>query len=581
MNGSGECWFAPPWTMLPIAARRCLVRNPHNGAALELSSGEYAVLSACEGCRSLADHEARAAAQLSAPPEHRPAFREVIERCASLRLLMPLSELVSRFGSHRDAPRAPFGGIGIRTSDRPRLLARLLASAVRLEARGAPKRRWVVFDDSRDPENESANRGAVEACDGLDIEHLGRIECAALERDLSVEFPGSQREIAWLLGAGSVEEATYGRPLNHALLRFAGTVFVLIDDDVVLDPRRPASIEPGFSVSADADELFWYEDQEALARACPPVEIDPIAMHASWLGLPLATAWSRAEREAGALATIDLRPPHVRRFAPDAEILFTHNHAYGDPGSSLLPLQLLTLPRRSLQRLASEPNLATSAFSQRIDWRGQTRLRLAPERVLTFTTMAGIDNSILMPPAARSERSEDVLLGILAQWMHPSAWLADLPFALPHQRDSTKRWIPATANFMQELLHVLYGWIDERATAITAEVPEQRLRAIGSLLLDLAASSDARLLELLREHAAEAGSRTLFAISEQLEDAELPAKWKELIAPWLKSPAFAVDRTSVEGRALAPGKVRAFAGAYGKVILAWPQLWQFCRERSR
>ena len=581
MNGNCQHWFVPAWTMFPITSRRCLVRNPQNGAALELSSGEYAVLSACEGCRPLAEHEVRAAAQLSAPPEHRPAVRDVIERCASAGLLMPLSDLVSRFGSPQNAPRSPLGGIAIRTSDRPGLLARLLASAANLEGRGGPKRRWVVFDDSRDPANEQANRATISAWRSLDIVHIGRVESAALECKLSAEFPRAEREIAWLLGAGSVGEATYGRPLNHALLYFAGRAFVIVDDDVILDPRRPPLTDPGFSVSADADELFWYENDEALAAACPPFEVDPVGVHASWLGLPLASAWSRAECEAGGLTAIDLRPPHIRRFAANAGILFTHNHACGDPGSSRLPLQLLTLPRRSLQRLAGNPHIAASAFSQRIDWRGQTRLRLAPERVLTFTTMAGIDNSMLMPPAARSERSEDVLLGIVAQWMHPSAWLVDLPFGLPHQRDTAKQWVPATATFMQEPLHVLYGWIDEHAPAIAAEEPEQRLGAIGSLLLDFSASSDEHLLELLRQHAAESGSRTLFAISEQLDDAELPAQWKDLLVPWLKSPAFAVDRASVNARVLATGKVRAYAEACGRAMLAWPQLWKFCRERSQ
>jgi len=39
-------WFVPEFITLPLAARRCLVRNTLNGAALELSSGEHAVLTA-------------------------------------------------------------------------------------------------------------------------------------------------------------------------------------------------------------------------------------------------------------------------------------------------------------------------------------------------------------------------------------------------------------------------------------------------------------------------------------------------------------------------------------------------------
>jgi hypothetical protein len=580
--GSSELgWFVPELQLRPLAAPRGLVRNPLNGATMELSSGEYAVLSACDGCCTLAEHEARAARQLSAPPEHRPAFREVIERCARRGLLMSLPDLVSRFGAPADTRPAASCGIAVRTADRPKLLARLLSSAVRLEARGAPRRRWLVLDDSRDPANEQANRAAIGACHALDVAHVGRTETAALEEALRAEFPHAEREIAWLLGAGSTGEATYGRPLNHALLRFAGRAFCTIDDDVVLDPRRPALSEPGFTVTDDVDELLWYDDEESLWRACPSLEIDPFAAHESWLGLPLASAWARAEREAGALAEIRLRPAHGRRFATDARVLFTHNHACGDPGSSLLPLQLLTLPPHSRQWLAAHPDAAAAAFARRIDWRGQVRMRLAPRRVLTFTTMAGVDNSRLMPPAARIHRSEDVLLGIVAQCMYPSSWVVDLPFGLPHLREPQKHWLPATENFMQEPLHVLYGFIDERSAGIVAESPEARLAAIGALLLDYAQMSDVELSDALRDHAADAGSRTLFAIAEQLDDATLPAHWKALLVPWLRSPAFAVDSASVAGRTLAPATVRPLAEACGRAMLAWPQLWEFCRERYR
>ncbi len=571
-------WFLPELQLRPLAGQRGHVRNPLNGATMELSSGEYAVLSACEGCRSLPEHQAHAARQLSAPPEHLPAFREVLERCAREGLLMSLPELVSRFGAPADAQPVPIGGVAIRTADRPKLLARLLASAEKLGAHGAARRHWLVFDDSRDAANERANRGAIDGR-GLDVAHVGHAEAAALEAALGTGFPDATREIAWLLGAGSVGEATYGRPLNHALLRFAGRGFLTIDDDVILEPRRPAQVEPGFAVTDEADELLWYEGEDRLWADCPKLDIDPLAVHASWLGLPLAAAWTRAGREAGALAEINLRPAHGRRFAREARVLFTHNHACGDPGSSLLPLQLLMLPAKSRRRLAAHPEAAARAFAGRIDWRGQARLRLSPGRVLTFTTMAGIDNSRLLPPAARSHRSEDVLLGIAAQCMYPSSWLVDLPFGLPHLREPAKHWLPATVNCMQEPLHVLYAWIGENAAGIAADSPEARLAAMSTVLLDYARMSDKALSDALRMHAADAGSRTLFAIAEQLDDATLPAAWKALLVPWLKSPAFAADDRSIDGRTLAPQAVRPLADAYGSAMQVWPQLWQFCRER--
>ncbi len=578
---AASLWFAPSLAMLPLSARRCLVRNPLNGASMELSAGEFAVLSACEGWRPLAAHEARAAQQLSAPAEHRPAFRELIERCARQGLLMALPDMVARFGAAATASPSPLGGIAIRTADRPELLSRLLASAEALEARGAPRRRWLVFDDSRHPAHEEANRATVARCRSLDVAHRGRGEAASLEEELRAQFPHAQGEIAWLLGAGSATEATYGRPLNHALLCFAGRAFISVDDDVILDARAPALGEPGFAVGDAADELVWYDDAEALWRDCAPMALDPLAAHSSWIGMPLAAAWARAEKDAGPLAEIGVAAAQAQRFAPDARVLFTHNHACGDPGSTILPLQLLALPQRSRQWLVAHPRAAASAFAQRIAWRGQTRLRLAPRRVLTLTTLAGIDNSQLMPPAARAHRNEDVLLGMLAQITHPHGWIVDLPFGVPHLRLPAKHWLPPTVSFMQEPLHVLYALLDEHAARVLAESPQQRLAAAGALLLDAAAMNDGAWSEMLLHHACDEGSRTLFALSEQLDAADTTPQWKALLVPWLKSPALAIDADALRGRVLAPSVVRSIAAAYGRAIAAWPQLWQYCRERLR
>jgi hypothetical protein len=576
MNAS-ERWFVPELQSRPIATRQAHVRNPLTGATLELSSGEHAVLAACEGCLTLDEHVAAAARKLAAPAEHRPAFRDVIERGANAGLLMPLPALLARADA-ADARRTTCD-VAIRTCDRSASLARLLASAVRLEARGGARRRWLVFDDSREPASEAANRAAVEAC-GLDATYAGGAQGAKLEASLADAFPQGRREIAWLLGAGGADEATYGRPLNHALLTLAGRSFLAIDDDVVLEPHAAAVAEAGFAVDDHADELRCYGSEDALWRDCPPLDLDPLATHESWLKMPLAAAWARAEREAGALAEIDLRPHHGARFAPDARILFTHSHACGDPGSALLPLQLLTLPARSRRWLAGRPEAASEAFTQRISWRGQPRLRLAPRRILTFTTLAGLDNSRLLPPAARSHRSEDVLLGLAAQCVHPSAWFVDLPFGLPHLRATAKQWLPSASNVMQEPLHVIYAWIDENAKDVAARSAEDRLAAMGEMLLGFARMSDTALADALWLHAADAGSRTLFAIEEQLDDATLPEAWKAGLRPWLRSPALAVDDASVRGRVLAPQALRPVAEAYGRALHMWPRLWHHCRERN-
>ena len=574
-------WFVPTLTTFPIAARLCVVRNPLNGTTQELSAGEHAVLAACEGCCTLAEHASRAAEKLGAPREHLSAIQELLERCARTGLLMALPDLVARFGApSKGAPR-PIGEVVIRTADRPQLLARLLASAEALERRSGRHRRWMVFDDSRAPENERANRAAIGACRALEVEHVDRGKGGTLQEALRAEFPAVLREIDWLLGPGATGEATPGRPLNHALLRLAGRAFVSVDDDALLQPHHAALSEPGFSVSDEPDELLWFESEEALWKACPPLALDPISAHEEWLGLPIADAWVRAEQQAGELAIIRMPAAQIGRFAGTAQVLFTHNHSCGDPGSSVLPLQLLTLPESSRLWLAANPQAARYAFGRRINWRGQARLRLAPRRVLTFTTMAGIDNSRLLPPAARSERSQDILFGIAAQWMYPTSWMVDLPFGLPHLRASAKHWLASSDEFMQEPLHFVCSHLDEHAPRIAAESAEKRLAGIGALLLDLAAASDHELAETLLQHAADIGSRTLFAIQAQLESATLPALWKATITPWLRSPAFSVNADVLRGRLLKPARMRGLLQAYGNAMQVWPKLWEFCRERNR
>jgi hypothetical protein len=567
--------------MRPLSKRRCRVRSRLDGAVQELSAAEYAVLAACEGCRSLSEHEARAAERLGAPPEHRGAIRALLERCTREGLLVGVDALVARFGAATGAAPPAVADIAVRTCDRPALLARLLASAEALQARSSRHWRWLVIDDSRDATNRRANAAEIGRCRDLDVTHADHAAAAALAGALQAQFPRQKEPIDWLLAAGPVEEPTYGRSLNHALLRLAGRALLTVDDDVILEARRAPLSEPGFAMSDDSDELLCFASDAALQHACPPLDVDPLALHGDWLGLALCDAWPRAAREAGTLAAAHFPAEHASRFTSSARVLFTQNQACGDPGSSLFPFHLLSLPARSRAWLAATPSAVAHAFSQRINWRGQPRLRLATARPLTTTTVAGIDNRYLMPPTARSGRNEDLLLGRLAQVLYPAAWYVDLPFGLVHARQPAKSWLGPGDAFAQEPLHFLLEYIDGNAGTLLADSPEDRLATIGAWLLDLAATGDARLEELLEDHAADAASRVRFAIEEQMADATLATEWKAALGSWLDSPALALDVDSLRSRVASVATIRALARAYGQAVLAWPQLWAWCREEYR
>jgi hypothetical protein len=571
-------YFAPAWTTLPIAARRCRVRNPFNGVVAELDANRHAVLTACTGCRSLDEHLAGVRASLGVRDEDAAAIRGWLREFAAQRLLVGEDELVRALGAAHAEPPAAIAGIAVRTCDRPALLERALASAAALSSRSGRRGRYLVLDDSRDAANRAANREAVAGQPVLDVVYLDLSAPTALEVELRRRVPAAGDALAWLLGAPAAGEATYGRPLNVALLHAAGRRLLFLDDDALLEPRRAPVAGAGFAVSSARDELHCYADRGALEAACLPLDVDPVAAHLECLGQSVAALWARHAAASGKPETLELDAGDAVRFAPDARALFTQNHALGDPGSSLFPYHLLSLPAASRAQLLRDPSWARHAFSARINWRGQPRLRLAPSRALTFTTLTGIDNRALIPPTVRAHRNEDLLLGQMTQHVHPAAWFVDLPWGLPHWRDPAKTWLDATASFAQEPVHFLMEHLESLARTIASEDPAARMQALGALLQDLGGAGDSLLRALLEEQAADTATRTLFAIEAQLDDPALPGAWKDALRPWLRSPALAIDPARLAARVAPLPLVKSLAMDYGRALAAWPELWNMARS---
>jgi hypothetical protein len=572
-------WFVPAWTMLPLATRRCLVRNPHNGASAELSAGEYAVLSACEGCRTLAEHEARAVHQVSAPPEHRAAIRELLERCARQGLLMALPDLVARFGPPGEERAPPVARIAVPTADRPEFLSRLLTGASRLQQRTGVAYPWHVFDDSRSEESRRANREVVATCPALDVTYHDLSGADSLQAALIAAFPELCDEIRSLLEPARGAEITGGRCNNCLLLRLAGQRLLHLDDDALVEPRRPPLSEPGIEVSSGAEAAYWYGTFDAAFAACPELALDPFAEHARWLGLPLATAWRRAQGEPGGLRITSIPPPFGSHFAPDARVIFTGNHVLGDPGWATFSGLQLTVGRETQQWLAEHPEAARYAFESQIHWRGRPALHLAPQVVLSTTTLAGIDNTVLIPPALRAGRAVDTQIGEITRCIHLTGWHAILPFALPHVRSSRRQWLTPADAYVMPPDALLVSYARWRSASIRAEDPAERLATLGSMFVDLGGASDATVIGLLEEQAADHASRILFSMHEQLDDASVQEAWKDTLREWLASPLLRIDAVSLRKHVVSLDTVRTVARDYGRALIAWPRLWAYCRER--
>ena len=574
-------WFAPAWIMLPLARRRCLVRNPDNAASIELDSGEYAVLSTCAGCRTLGEHEAHAARELSAPESHRPAIRELLERCAREGLLMALPDLLARFGPAGAPSVAPLAAITIPTADRPRFVLRLFAGASKLQQRTGDAYRWHVFDDSRSAENRRANREAIASCPDLDVTYHDLSAPDSLEDRLTVALPDLREEIRSLLAAAQTGEMTCGRVVNYLLLTFAGSRFLSMDDDALVDPRRPPLAGPGVDVGIASKSGFWYDDFVAAFAACPDLPLDPFAEHARWLGLPMAQAWERVENEPGGRRVGELPGPIGPYFDAAARVVFTWNHVLGDPGWAQFSGELLAVSAETRAWLAANPGAARAAFESQVHWRGYPALQLSPQESLSTTTLSGFDNTALLPPAVRVGPETDTMIGELTRCIHPSSWQVSLPFALPHVRNAGRQWLRPTEALGFNLNRTFIDYARARSPSLLGGDPASRLAALGAMLVDLASASDATLRGVIEEQAADMASRLAFQINEQLDDHTTPAAWKEMLSPWLASPLLQLDPVALQRRRVPLGPVRACAREFGRGLIAWPRLWGWCRENAR
>src|SRR5438552_8693167 len=297
-------WYAAAWVTLPLAARRCCVRNPVNGVVAELSADQHAVLTACDGCHTI-EHAAAVHRKLRIREGDRATISNWLGDFASQGLFLSLNGLLQRFSAPAEWVAPPFAGIVIRTCDRPTLRTRVLASATTLETRVQRRYRYHILDDSRDPANRAINARIV-ADSALDTHYRDLASNYVLVDELTRAFPTPTDTIGWLLGPPMEGETTYGRPVNLALLLTAGRRVLMLDDDALLEPRCPPAGDSGFGVSSAPDELFCFADQAETDHACPPTDVDPFVSHLEWLGAPAGSAWSHFANHASATSVVAL-----------------------------------------------------------------------------------------------------------------------------------------------------------------------------------------------------------------------------------------------------------------------------------
>ena len=580
--GVRENWLLAPRSMLPISERQCLVRSRVTSAVAVLTSEIYGLLAYCDGCKPLVEHaNAIVAAIPGLAGQHAAVLSALDAMCASGLFLREDALLNRLAGPASDAEPGPLWGVVIRTCDRPDLLQRLVQSLADNERTYGNRYRYHVLDDSRDGAHRLRNRQFASTQTALSLDYHDLAGEVPLRAALDAQFPRLRTEIAWLLGSTpDPKVATYGRPLNFALLLAAGERFVTIDDDVMLDARSAPRFRDGLEMSCDRDDWDFFSSDAQIAATTERAGIDPIAAHAQWLGrkvasvvaaqLPMPTDWARG-----------LRSDDLLRVTADSTVLFTQNGVYGDPGSSLYPLHLFELDAEANARFTQDSEQYSRNLRTRHNWRGRSRLRIAPHRLLTLTTLSGFDNRALLPPTIPSLRNEDLLMGKVAQLAYPHSVMLDFPWALLHFRVPPKQWnaLDDALPFRQDLPHFILEEVESAATRCMAESPHARLRMLAATLRDLADAPDALLRERLEHQLLDTRARHRFALERQLGSKRAaPPYWRNDVEALLKHRSLSMTAADVADALASVDDVRTMLANYARALDAWVDIWNYCRQ---
>ena len=317
------------------------------------------------------------------------------------------------------------------TCDRPSALERLLSSLTNRSIPSEIESVWII-DDSRQPENQTANAGLVEtvaANSSLPLMHFGASQRADLIGNLKTALPESEGTIDWLLSSSSWGEIpTYGIARNLALLLSVGKRALVLDDDIILEaiapPLSPQTLRIGH---ANDREAVFYTSREALDRHALPSQESPLTLMLSSLGHPLAGLLPNYLADDRGLAGAN---GHLMNHLSGLSIArVTQCGSWGDPGTANANW-IFHLPENSINKLMEAEESLAGTLSARASWFGYRGPVLS--QYGTLSQLTGLDHTVLLPPYLPAGRGEDILFGILMQRLHPESTVWNEGWAIRH-----------------------------------------------------------------------------------------------------------------------------------------------------
>lgn len=535
--------------------------------------------------RPLHEHIARIANAIPELKNQQQAIQKVLQFLIDKQLIVRaedwLSQLKQTDGS---STQAPYAGMVVRTCDRPEQLSRLLDSLSGYQKQHNSRHPVLVFDDSRQADNRSANEKLCQKA-AVQVTYHGESWQQQFISMLHKEWPNQSEQIDWLLQKRS--GFTGGRVWNLALLALAGKRFSFFDDDYLMEARvtdkanlneinlsdeMPLSVQFGLNVRNIKQKSSPYDQDllQEMVTACGQ-------SFGQWLA-------NHPDIKPSSL--YGLRLMDLNRIAAHSSIKTTGNGTWGSPrAAGNYWLYLLNKEQREDFWQDRETYLDNIEASQLLHYADHYQ-------VLSQANFAPsvIDNAEFLPFTMPTGTNEDYFFGGLTEACYPDNVSLQFPVMMGHiQTESRERSQQNHIARRPGINSFVADYVTSVAHQFFGQDAQQRFNSTRSAIVDLIHNPDQMLLNRLREYLSRTRAQLIHQLQNVLAEVDDPpiywqADVKELIeangaavksdeVPYLSGWPDDLDQSA--SVALLRKELQSIIDAMD----VWPQLWDFCRAQ--
>lgn len=572
--------------VLDLPNGNVLLVSSSSGKQLSVTRDVSIALKYCHEFRTLAGHARFLVSYMPELGGDESGVEQVLSAVKDAGLMTSAADICQRVNRPTDSKTeiAP-SCVCIITCDRPNAVERLLESMLR-GAKLSRHEQLYLVDDSRNSLNASHNQSAIESFNLTSpkkITYLGEPQQKQLLNGLVAALPGQEHAINFLVNREKwANFKSYGLARTVCLLLSVGKRCVIMDDDVICSAIESPFREPGLKFRDEIRDADFYSTAQEWQSKSTPAGADPLAGHLKCLGMDLGQAMGALGFET--LNQRDLENTDsglLRNLHASAPVLITQCGSLGDPGTSNNSW-LHNLGQDSVGRLMNSQGGLRSAFENRQYWLGRTMPTFSKYAVMSQVT--GLDNTHILPPYFPVFRGEDLIFGMVLNFLYPDSLALEYDWAVPHiPIEERKGNIEGDSTTAMGGIKLCVDYIGRRLPVDPDVSFHTRLEALCLLLVELSESSCDGILAIFQSELARTRVDTLKSINDRINGAgSQPQEWTTYLKrcmdenmKTLQSPAALgnigeipddMDEESIVQQ------IKAFAGDYALALRAWPAI---------